>query len=86
MLRCLQEKTFLPLADELLEINDNREPSMSPYAPEGVVAQIKEHEGRNLRDLLGIPKDVILDHSQTESLIAGLSQNLSLIQGPPGKT
>ena len=86
VLKCLQEKTSLPLANELLGLIEPRQLAGSPFTPEHVVAEIKRHEGRNLRDLLKIPKDVILDHSQTESLVAGLAQNVSLIQGPPGKT
>lgn len=86
VLRCLQEKASLPLANELLGLAENRELVRAPIAPEHLVARIKEREGRNLRQLLNLPKDVTLDHSQTESLVAGLSQVVSLIQGPPGKT
>ncbi|KAL9003978.1 MAG: hypothetical protein Q9188_003184 [Gyalolechia gomerana] len=81
VLKCLQEKASLPLADELLGLVEPRQLAKSPFAPELVVAEIKRHEERNLRDLLKIPKDVILDRSQTESLVAGLSQNVDLIQG-----
>ena len=86
VLRCLQEKTSFPLSDQLLKSNNHVELAKSPFAPEDIVAEIERLEGQNLRGLLDIAKDVVLDHSQTESLVAGLSQNLSLIQGPPGKT
>lgn len=86
VLKCLQEKTSLPLSDELLGLVESRQLVRSPFAPEHIVAEIKRHEGRNLRNLLKLPKDVTLDRSQTESLVAGLSQNVGLIQGPPGKT
>ena len=86
VLKCLQEKTSLPLSNELLGLVEPRQLARSPIAPEHVVAKIKQHEGRNLRGLLNLPKDITLDRSQTESLVAGLSQNVSLIQGPPGKT
>ena len=86
VLKCLQEKTSLPLSDELLGLVESRQMASSPIAPEQIVSEIKGHQGRSLRDLLHLPKDVILDRSQTESLVAGLSQRVSLIQGPPGKT
>jgi len=81
VLKCLQEKAF-----EVLGLVEPSQLARSPFAPEHVVAEIKRHEGRNLRNLLKIPKDVILDRSQTESLVAGLSQSVGLIQGSPGKT
>ena len=86
VLKCLQEKSSLPLSNELLGIVEPIQLARSPVTPEHVVAKIQRHERLNLRDLLNLPKDVTLDHSQTESLIAGLSQSVSLIQGPPGKT
>ena len=86
ILKCLQAKTTLPLSNELLGLAESRKIARSPFAPEQVVSKIKGHQGRNLRDLLNLPQDVILDRSQTESLVAGLSQSVSLIQGPPGKT
>ena len=86
VLKCLQEKTSLPLSDELLGLVEPKEPASSPIAPEHVVAEIKRHEGRNLRHLLNLPQNVTLDRSQTESLAAGLSQTVSLIQGPPGES
>ncbi|KAI4198852.1 MAG: hypothetical protein LQ350_005001 [Teloschistes chrysophthalmus] len=84
ILRCLQEKTSLPLSNELLGLVESTQLASSPFAPEDIVAKVKQYEGRNLRKLLKISKDVTLDHSQTESLVAGLSQNVSLVQGPPG--
>ncbi|KAL9584330.1 MAG: hypothetical protein Q9212_002190 [Teloschistes hypoglaucus] len=84
VLKCLQEKTSLPLSNELLGLVESRQPGRSPFTPEHILAEIKRHEGCNLRDLLNVPRDVNLDHSQTESLVAGLSQNVSLVQGPPG--
>ena len=86
VLKCLQEKTSLPLSNELLGLVESRQLAKSPFTPEHIVAEIKRDEGRNLRNLLNLPKDVTLDRSQTESLIACLSQNVGLILGPPGKT
>ena len=86
ILRCLQEKSSLPLASELLGLVEASQPNGSPIALEHIAADIKRREGQNLRHLLNLPKDVMLDHSQTDSLVAGLLQNVSLIQGPPGKS
>ena len=85
ILRCLQELTLLPLSHELLGLVETGQVARSPITPEGLVAKVKQQEQCNLRRALQLPKDVILDHSQTESLVAGLSQTVSLIQGPPGK-
>ena len=85
ILKCLQEKTSLPLSNELLGLVEPGQITKSPIVPEKIVSKIKRYQGHNLRDLLHLPIDVILDRSQTESLVAGLSQSLSLIQGPPGK-
>ena len=86
VLKCLQEKGSLPFSNELLSLVEPRQVARSPIAPEQVVSEIKGKQGCNLRELLHLPKDVILDRSQTESLVAGLSHGISLIQGPPGKT
>jgi len=85
ILRSLQEKTSIPLSTELLGKIENGNTRKSPLCPGNLIAQISQCEGQNLRNILGLEKDVILDHSQTESLIAGLRQAVSLIQGPPGK-
>jgi len=85
VLKCLQENASLPLSNELLGLVETGQVAKSPITPEHVVAKVKRHERCNLRDVLKLPKDVTLDHSQTESLVAGLSQTVSLIQGPPGE-
>ena len=86
ILRSLQEKTSIPLSDELLGLVEKKSFAKSPICPEKLVTRIQQHEGSNLRKILNLQKDVVLDHSQTTSLIAGLSQTVSLIQGPPGET
>jgi len=84
VLRCLQELASLPLANELLGLDESGKSSKSPIAPKKIIEEIKREAGRNLRNVLGLSKDVILDASQTESFLAGLTHVLSLIQGPPG--
>jgi replication-associated recombination protein RarA len=84
ILQRLQNIVSLPLSYELLALDENDLVKQSPFRPLDVVDRIKQSEGQNLRDALQLEKDVILDESQTASLIAGLTQTLSLIQGPPG--
>lgn len=84
ILRSLQEKQSIPLSDELLKLSDYTAMRESPVFPRALVKRIGEGEGSDLRDVLGVQGQVMLDTSQTASLISGLSQPVSLIQGPPG--
>lgn len=84
ILKCLQDMPSLPLARELLNVEHDRHVSRLVTVPEQVVTKIHEYEGQDLRYALNFPKKVVLDSSQTASLIAGLTRNVSLIQGPPG--
>ena len=85
VLKCLQEKVDLPLLDELLTYNVTDGASQSPLIPGIVVKQLKERRDGNIQGILRTAKNITLDSSQMDSLIAGLVQPLSLIQGPPGK-
>ena len=85
ILKCLQQKVDLPLADELLYNSVTDGAPQSPLIPGSVVKQLKERRDGNVQDILGTAKNITLDSSQMASLIAGLVQPLSLIQGPPGK-
>ena len=85
ILKCLQSTNSLPLSGELMDLLESDRVVRSPIAPEQIVTHIQRNQGQNLRHVLNLPKDVILDHSQTASLVAGLSKTVSLIQGPPGK-
>ena len=85
VLRCLQEKVDLPLADELLTHSVTDGALQSPLIPGSVAEQLKDRRNGNVQNILGTAKNITLDSSQMDSLIAGLVQPLSLIQGPPGK-
>ncbi len=85
VLKCLQEKVDLPLAEELLTRNPKNGTPQSPLIPDFVVKQLNERSGGNVQHILQTAKAITLDSSQMDSLIAGLVQPLSLIQGPPGK-
>ena len=87
ILKRLQQATSLPLSSELLlwKKGDN-----IMFVPDQVaqVAQVVQALRRNpqtdLQPLLSTPKTIQLDNSQAASLISGLAQAVSLIQGPPG--
>lgn len=84
ILRCLQDKTELPLVDELLQSDSTQNIRKSPNFPREIVEKIEAANGHGLHKLIGTSREIDLDESQTKSLLAGLRQVLSLIQGPPG--
>lgn len=84
VLRCLQENTDLPFAKELLGYEANESIPEAPLVPDSVVRSLKEEGHGNVQHILRTTKDIRLDPSQLESLIAGITQPLTLIQGPPG--
>jgi hypothetical protein len=84
VLRALQGKAGIPLSDELLYWTDGAAIPASPYAPSEVINALTSTSGRSLQDIIKSSSPLKLDDSQTRSLIMGLSQRVSLIQGPPG--
>ena len=85
ILRCLQTKTDIPLVEELLYLELERDRSESILKPKLILERIRAHGNQNLQTLLRTPKSINLDDSQTESLLQGLTRAVSLIQGPPGE-
>ena len=84
ILRCLQTKKDLPLVEELLYLEPERDRLESILKPKLIIGRIRTHGYQNLHTLLRTPKSINLDDSQTESLLQGLTRAVSLIQGPPG--
>ena len=84
VLKCLQEKVDLPLAEELLGHNPKDGASQPPLIPQLLMEQLKGRISNDVQHILRTAKAITLDPSQMKSLIAGLTQTLSLIQGPPG--
>ena len=89
VLKALQEATSLPLSDELLlwdpdtlapptEIEESKQ-------ARAVVNALRRNPACDLKPLLQTKDTISLDSSQSRSLLAGLTQRVSLIQGPPGK-
>jgi hypothetical protein len=83
ILCCLQEKVELPLAPELLEHLPGATVALSHIIPPSVLEEINDQEA-SLQEILGAEKPIALDPSQRESMLCGLTQRVSLIQGPPG--
>lgn len=85
VLKCLQERVDLPLAEQLLgQEGEDRKPQ-DALVPEDLIRKLSKSSDRNVGNILDTKKKIQLDHSQMESLMQGLNQPLSLIQGPPGK-
>jgi len=86
VLRRLQEAKELPLLDELLSSSPPTSPPQASSRPLDVVGKIKADPLGDLKHLLKTASSVRLNASQIASLLSGLTQSVSLIQGPPGKS
>ncbi|KAJ7227185.1 P-loop containing nucleoside triphosphate hydrolase protein [Mycena pura] len=84
VLRALQEMRGMPLANEFLCWSSASRLEPPSSAPCALVEVVKSNPRQDLRTLLGTNKSILLDDSQSASLLAGLTQKVSLIQGPPG--
>jgi len=84
VLRVLQTMKVVPLVEEIL-FWENGIPICSPSV---TISQITTPLARNpsmdIQPLLGTPTSIKLDGAQAISLLTGLNQRVSLIQGPPG--
>lgn len=84
-LRRLQEMNDLPLKDELLHWDMDKDIDGPSFRPVKVIKALQSRSGQDVKDILRINKSVILEQSQMNSLCACLLQRVSLVQGPPGK-
>ena len=85
VLRGLQVLKDMPLVDELLFWCPESPMPQPPHAPTTLIGQVENDPTSDLQDLLNTTKSIHLDESQASSLLSGLKQKVSLIQGPPGK-
>lgn len=85
VLKGLQGLRNLALADELIfwKMGDNI--IQPPTPPLNIIQRIEANPRQDLQRLLGTSRSVCLDESQALSLLTGLKQRVSLIQGPPGR-
>ncbi len=85
VLRGLQELKDMPLADEILFWYPESPITQSSHAPTALIDQVESDPTVDLQNLLNTTKSIQLDESQASSLLTGLKQKVSLIQGPPGE-
>ena len=86
ILKGLQQANNLPLSSELLLWKKGDILEEIPMANQAtiIIDALREDPHANLKRLLRTSSDIRLDASQAQSLISGLTQKVSLIQGPPG--
>jgi hypothetical protein len=86
VLTALQQIKTLPLSGELLLWKEDSAVDFVLQSPkmESLIQAIQRHPRHDLRALLGTSKPIVLDAAQGASLLSGLTQAVSLIQGPPG--
>ncbi len=84
ILRRLQELNQLPLVEELLFWDKESSINQSALPRSSLIENIEANPDQDLQNILETPQPIQLDSSQTNSLLSGLRQRVSLIQGPPG--
>ena len=84
ILKGLQQTKILPLSSELLLWKKGDDISFVPDQATQVVQALRHNPQTDLQSLLSTKKSIKLDNTQAASLISGLEQTISLIQGPPG--
>ncbi|KAG1720035.1 P-loop containing nucleoside triphosphate hydrolase protein, partial [Suillus occidentalis] len=84
VLKALQKTQVIPLSEELLFWKDGNIIGSAAVTAAQVTRPLAMNPSLDLKQLLGLSSTIILDKSQAASLLAGLTQKLSLIQGPPG--
>ena len=85
VLKGLQETRNLSLVDELLNWSPDSVLVEPPHVPMALIDILETDPSQNLQGLLQTPQSIQLDKVQMDSLLAGLKQRVSLIQGPPGE-
>jgi hypothetical protein len=85
-LKRLQDMKELPLPEELLHWEEGQTLEAPSFCPERTIKILQSKEGKDLQAVLGTKTSIKLDESQRNSLYACLSQRVSLVLGPPGKS
>ncbi|KAH7098453.1 P-loop containing nucleoside triphosphate hydrolase protein [Auriculariales sp. MPI-PUGE-AT-0066] len=83
VLKALQRMPCPALAPELF-LWDGDTLIEPPHMPRAFVQRLRENPSADIGPALGIAKKIVLDEPQVDSLLAALTQRVSLIQGPPG--
>ncbi|KAG1844511.1 P-loop containing nucleoside triphosphate hydrolase protein [Suillus subalutaceus] len=84
VLKALQKTQVIPLSEELLFWKDGNIIGSAAVTAARVTRPLAMNPSMDLKRLLELSSSIVLDKSQAASLLAGLTQKLSLIQGPPG--
>lgn len=84
VLKALQKTQHIPVSDELLFWKRGVALQTPPQIADRVIGAIEANHSGNLQSLLQAPSPINLDRSQALSILSGLNQRVSLIQGPPG--
>lgn len=88
VLKRIQQIKAIQLKDEILCWEPGVTIGEPPKPPQDIIDGVEASgPSSDLRKLLGITqsREIKLDPAQTSSLLMGLKQRLSLIQGPPGR-
>ena len=85
ILKAIQGRNVLPLSPELLFWTKGKAIPQPSCVPMSLVQALMDNPRQDIQNLLATPKSIKLDKSQTSSLLLGLTQAVSLIQGPPGR-
>ncbi|KAH7098450.1 P-loop containing nucleoside triphosphate hydrolase protein [Auriculariales sp. MPI-PUGE-AT-0066] len=83
VLKALQRMQCPALAPELF-LWDNDALLEPPHMPRDIVELLRTQPSADIGPVLGLSRRTVLDRAQHDSLLAALSQRISLIQGPPG--
>lgn len=88
VLRQLQATNQMYLRDEIVHWTPNspvqKIPSSQSSHYSGIVQLLNADASSDLKEVLGLPSVTRLDKTQARCFLAGITQRLSLIQGPPG--
>ena len=85
ILRGLQGLRDMPLVDELLLWSPESVLTQPQHAPMALIDSLESDPSQDIQGLLQTEQPIRLDESQMKSVLTGLKQRVSLIQGPPGK-
>ena len=85
VLKQLQNINWLELEDELMYSTEASLVTSTTLGIDTLLENLEDDYSVDLQDILELPALTSLDESQAACLKAGLTQTLSLIQGPPGE-
>lgn len=84
ILEGLQTLRDFPLVNEILFWTPGAPITHVEQPPKRIIDRLEADSFSNLQDVLETQNSIILDESQAQSMLTGLKQRVSLVQGPPG--